>query len=437
MTDNRKYASIENIVKSVSNGSIVKKNIQGKPYYYFQYYKNGKTKSVYIPKKYLEDIEELLKRKADSFNREKELLKNTRNLPSLSANSKELTGQLMMEDKVVARFEKGQLIDIDEKLCPLLIKRTHNLQLFLASRAIDSGRTNARLLKKALNIKESEDYLISQYSYGATITDNYWFKPLFSKLKYGDISFNNDFYGELALNGSFNVLPKYSKHTPQLTLIGSFEKCWKKENGEWWLYKKGSRDNNLSELLAYELSEKLGIETAIYKAINEETIKTRNFASKYNFEPMSAIAGDDDSYSNVYAALSPYGKKIKQAYLKIIYLDTIVFNVDRHNENCGLLRDRISGKVVALAPNFDNNLSLLASGKNIRTNRLKDSLIKMFVDFLKENREAYLLFKEIQFNELNKGILESIDILNKMGDKKEEVIDFILSRYDYLKEKLT
>lgn len=435
MGKTKSVKEIKNIITNVSKGTIVNKNIGGKNYSYFQYYSLGKTKSFYIPNEYVREVREELNYVKDIRNEKKEIELNTRNLPSLSKNAITLSGHIMCGDIPCASYVNGKLISIDENICPLLIKRTHILSMFLSSRAIDAGRTNARLLKKVLNIKETEDYLISQYSYGATITDNYWFRPLYSKLKYKDICFNNDFYSDLALNGSFNLLPKYSKHTPQLTLTGSFEKCWKKEDDVWWLYKKGNKQNIFSELFVYELSKELKIPTAIYQ-YSDGIIRTKNFADINNFEPMVSIAGNDDNYENVFNSLKPYSKAIKKQYLKLIWLDTIVYNVDRHNENCGLLRDKSTGKVISLAPNFDNNLALCGNGKNLNSLTCEDGLMKLFIKFINNNTEANKLFNEIEIKPINKNLLEKCFSKIQMEDKPTEVIDFILNRYEYLNKKL-
>ena len=426
---------LKELIDNTESGSVVRKKINHKDYYYYQYYKLNTTKSVYVAENDLAEVYDAVIKRDERLSKTKEELSHIRDLPSLSQNSKELTGYLMMGDEVVASYNKGELIYIDEDKCPLLIKRTHNVSLFLSSRVIDAGRTNARLLKKTLGIKTSNDVLIAQYSYGATISDNYWFKPLYSKLKYDDICFNNDFYGDLALNGSFKFLPRFSKHTPQLTLPGSFEKCWKKENGEWWLYKKGNSANNFSEVFVSKLAKEISIPTVIYK-LSEGYVKTKNFADKYNFEPMMSIAGDDDSYENVFKALKPYSKEIKKAYLKLIYLDTIVYNVDRHNENCGLLRDRKSGRIVSLAPNFDNNLALKASGTNLKTNSSKDSLMRLFIKFIKNDSTVKSLIKEIEFKSITRPLLQKIYNSIQIEDKDKDVIEFVFDRYLYLQKEI-
>ena len=41
---------------------------------------------------------------------------------------------------------------------------------------------------------------------------------------------------------------------------------------------------------------------------------------------------------------------------------TFCLNADRHTNNYGVLRDPDSGKVLRLAPNFDNNIALISNG---------------------------------------------------------------------------
>ena len=53
-----------------------------------------------------------------------------------------ITGTLMSEDRVIATVKNGVITDADERLLPLYLKRTGNIEGWLASRAIDSHRTN-------------------------------------------------------------------------------------------------------------------------------------------------------------------------------------------------------------------------------------------------------------------------------------------------------
>lgn len=418
-------------LEGLPRGYISIKEIKGKKYHYNQYLSNGKLVSKYIPNSKLEEFKEkLYERKKIEY--EIDYLRSSgKKLPTLSTNAKELTGYLMCEDTVVAEFKNGECTYIDEKRAPLLIKRTHNLIEFLKGRVIDESRVNSRLLKKFMEIKETKKEDIALRVYGKTITDSFWFKPKFSKLNYCDIEFKDDFYDDLSLNGTIAIIPKSPRYSPQLTAIGSYEKCWKIIDGKWWLYKKGTDREIFSEMFCYKLAKALGIDTAIYET-EKEYIRSLDFSSGYNFEPISSIAGDDDSYDNVFNSLSEYSFDIQRDYIRLIMFDTIVNNVDRHNENCGLLRDIKSGEVLKLAPNFDNNLALISRQSITNTDPKLDGFVSYFIKFIKQNKQAQQIFKTINLNKIDNNIIKKIS--NEINPEVDSQLleKYIMNRINYL-----
>lgn len=423
------FAELIRLSLELPKGYISKKVINGKTYYYLQYFENGKKLSKYIKKENLPTIEAQLKKSEEVHERLMKFESTSKKMAVLDKRARELTGYLMMEDEVVASFKTGELTYINEQKAPLLIKRTHNLSTFLASRAIDSTRINSRLLKRYLNVSHENDETIPLYAHGAVITDNYWFKPLGSRLKYKDICFDSDMYADIALKGEIRFFFKKNYLNPQLTLIGSFEKCWRKINNQWWIYKKGTPKEYFSELFAYELCRRFGFDTAIYE-YDDGYIKSLNFADKYNFEPMSAIADNDDTFDNSFNRIYKYGEDFAKDYLKIIFMDALINNVDRHNENYGFFRNKKTGKIVKMAPNFDNNMSLISRSPLIE-NCTRDGFIQLFIKFLRNNQKAHELIKTIPFIELTPQIIN--DCVNNIPIKIEEDIKTpLLKRYKYL-----
>ena len=120
---------------------------------------------------------------------------------------------------------------------PLFLRRVHNADMWLKTRAIDSHRANSRLLKKAPRLQEKDDISTVIHVNGATITDNYWIKPFDIDLTYDNVKFDNDYFSRLALKETYDRFNRVanSKHTktPELTNIGSFEKCWRLIDGKW------------------------------------------------------------------------------------------------------------------------------------------------------------------------------------------------------------
>ena len=403
-------------LESLPTGYISKKNIHGKDYFYLQYKNNGKLVSKYIKEDDLEKLKADLKRREEIEKEIKSLLAKEKNLNSLSKTTLELSGYVMEEDRVVAEFDKGVLVSIDNDNAPLIIKRTHDLVSFLSSRILDTSRTNARLLKRIMNVHGEEEYLIALKNHATSVTDNYWFRSKNSRLKYKDVSLESDIYNEASLKGELLYFPKEAKLSPQFSLLGSYEKCWKLIDNEWWMYKSETKEEMYSELIASKISLLLNIPTAFYE-IDGGYIRTKNFTTKYNFEPISSLAGDNDSFEHIFNLLLNLDKELAKQYLKIIYFDALVNNVDRHNENLGFLRDKKNGRIVSLAPNFDLNMSLFA--RNTLLSQTKDGFISLFIRFVETHDEVRELFKE-----------SDIPSLNETG------IDTILSQYDLSKWSL-
>lgn len=400
-------------LESLPKGYISRKHIHDKDYFYLQYKENGKLISKYIKEDDLPSLKSQLNKREEIEKEIKYLLSKEKNLNTLSPSTLELSGYVMLLDTVVAEFNKGVLTYIDDKRAPLIIKRTHDLVSFLSSRILDTSRTNARLLKRIMNIHTEEEYIIALKNHATSVTDNYWFRSKNSRLKYKDVSLSSDIYNEVSLKGELLYFPKEAKLSPQFSLLGSYEKCWRLINNEWWIYKKESLEEMYSELIASKISLLLDIPTAYYE-IDKEYIRTKNFATQYNYEPLQSICGDNDSYEYVFNALYNLDIKLAKEYLKIIYFDALTNNVDRHNENLGLLRDKESGDVISLAPNYDLNMSLFA--RNPLLKQEKDGFLSLYLKFVNSHTMVKELYRELD-----------IPILS------EKDIDKILSRYDLRK----
>ena len=336
-------------------------------------------------------------------------------------------------DTLVAVWQDNKLNIVNEPLLPLYLKKIQNADLWLETRAIDSHRANSRLLKKALRLVEKDDISTVIHVNGATITDNYWIREIGSDLTYNDVKFSDDYFSNLALKGNYDSFNKAANSkrskTPELTNVGSFEKGWKLRDGKWWMYKKASHDEMFSELFVYELGKALGMNMAVYER-GEGCIKSLDFtdAASVNFEPASTFMGDNEDYIDVVKALEKICPDAIPDYIRMIFMDTICANPDRHTNNFGLLRDVKTGEFIGFAPNYDNNMALISRGYPSKPGA-KDMLISLFNELMDE----YPSFKKYIPEVTETMVRDVLDKLN-MKVKSQIIVDLVVGRYNLIKQ---
>ena len=334
---------------------------------------------------------------------------------------------------LVAVWNDNVLTVVNADLIPMYLKYNQDADRWLASRAIDHRRPNSRLLKKALRLVEKDDISSVIHVNGAKITDNYWIRELGSELTYSDVKFSDDYFSNLALKGNYDSFnraanSKRSK-TPELTNVGSFEKCWKLRDGKWWMYKKASHDEMFSELFVYELGCALGMNMAVYQR-GDACIKSLDFteAARVNFEPASTFMGDNEDYIDVVKALEKICPNAIPDYIRMIFMDTICANPDRHTNNFGLLRDTQTGELIGFAPNYDNNMALISRGYPSKPGS-KDMLISLFNELIKEYPD-YCAYIPTVTEEMVRNVIEKLN----MKVKSKVVIDLVMGRYSLIEK---
>ena len=432
---------IEEELARLPNGYISKKMINAKERFYLQWLENGKLKSKYIKAAEFDGISAQMEKKKQLQDELKALKETTeglreQNLKRKAArNMQNITGTLMSEDRVIATVKNGEMIDYDEALIPLYLKRTKYMEGWLASRAIDTHRTNSRLLKRALRLHTVDNAQTALAVNAATVTDRYWFKPEGSNACYEEIRFKENYFDNLALFGDPNGFSHKPSRTPELTNTGSFEKCWRLIDGTWWIYKSGTKNEYFSELFICKLGEKLGLPMAHYE-LDGEYIRSKDFTNgaDVNFEPMRSLADDDEDYENCFNILNEISPDIAVQYLLLLWMDTVCYNMDRHTENFGLLRDVKTGKIISLAPNYDNNIALIAKGYPTDVRRGHDGLIGFLKTFIQGSEEAHEMYRQIKPPEITEDIIdECLDEIPIEVDR-EYIRTFILCGQDRVRE---
>ncbi len=434
-------SALEKELSACPVGYISRKVINGKERFYLQWTENGKVKSRYIKANELDAARTSVERRKQLQEKLKELRATPEGVQNSNLKRKavrsmqNITGTLMSEDRPIAKIQNGIITESVEELLPLYLKRTKNVEGWIASRAIDAHRTNSRLLKKALRLRTTDDVQTALAVNAATVTDRYWFKPDGSSAVYEDIRFKENYFDQLALRGDPDSFSHKPSRTPELTNTGSFEKCWKLIDGKWWMYKSGNDEECFSELFICKLGEKLGLDMAHYE-MDGQYIRSKDFTdgASVNFEPIRALVDDDEDYENCFEVLNSLSPDIAKQYLILIWMDSVCYNMDRHTENFGLMRDVKSGKILSLAPNYDNNIALIAKGYPSDVTRKGDGLIRFFREFVAGCDAAREMYRQMDLPEI------TVEIINECLDEipievdRAYIRDFILNGQERVRE---
>lgn len=208
-------------------------------------------------------------------------------------------------------------------------------------------------------------------THAASINDSFWVKNEDENVIWNDISFYrndfNDTISKLAFEGLGLYGIQMSSTSPELTTDGSFRKCWKKEDGEIYLYKRGiSGAYNAGlepycEALASEIIHEVdptSVQYSVLKLHREAATKCKSFTNEdIGFVPLRKLVNRSITLDELLDFFDSLG--CREQFQRMLVLDAITFNVDRHLGNIGILIDNDRQKPITIAPNFDFNLSML------------------------------------------------------------------------------
>lgn len=351
--------------------------------------------------------------------------------------------EILSRNTVVATWEDHTLSVCVEALLPEFLKRCANLSLWLETRAVDSHRANSRLLKKALRLQERDDLSTVLSANGVSITDSYWVRAKGSHLCYEDVRFDDSYFlkiaANLALYGRSSSMNYIAGHpfqpTPELTNTGSFEKCWRMEDGTWWMYKAATSKEAFSELFVCALCRQLHIAVADYEKVpHKNLVKTADFThhASVNFEPAFSFVGEDETYEHVLGAIQRLCPDAVPAYLHMIFIDTLVMNPDRHTANFGLLRDVETGHYLGFSPLFDHNMALISRGYPTSTTVSKnDLMIDLFVEILRAHPEYQSVLPTLKQEDVEMALQQV-----NMKVRTKFVLEYIMNRYAAMLDRL-
>lgn len=355
---------------------------------------------------------------------------------------------IMHKTEIIALADEEKITEIINKaLCPHCFAVGMPLYIWLDNRCVDMHRSHSRKLFKALRLRNSENTaeLIS-VGHGVSITDNWWIQREDENLDYSSLKKYNEQIADIALLGGSDSDERNTNGYLELGTVGSYEKAWRFEDGFWYMYKQGGIQELVSEYYSYLFLKAMDFNVAEYRIKSVKSAETglsttfmlsKDFTNnaEVDFEPFCNYFNDNEEPDFIIPQLPE--NLIKQ-YVMTVFYDALLFNGDRHNQNIGVLRDSSTGEIIELAPGFDYNLSLIASG----VPRINKNTGNVFTEGILGNETCRSILKENipdkqKIADAVKSATEGVKSALGLNDLNYSLIEnYIKDTFDYIFESI-
>lgn len=296
-----------------------------------------------------------------------------------------------------------------------------------AKRSIPASRSGLRETLDLLHMSVPQELLAK--CYGLSLSDQYWISPKDKPLMWKEINFfDHDFSEDVG-----NLLFGYGEFSDSMSLIspdntsdGQLIKKWKIADGKRVLIKGGSnpyQQEPLCEVIASGIAERLCIPHTKYTLLWEQekpfsvcqdfiTSETE-LVSAYHIMQSRKKPNDLSDYEFYLNCAEQLGvKNIREQTEKMIVLDFLIGNEDRHFNNFGLIRNAVTLEWIGVAPIFDCGTSLWYNTQESLIKPLSPNLPAK--PFKKTHREQIKLVKDFSWLDMKK--------LKGMEEEMEEIL---------------
>ncbi len=257
---------------------------------------------------------------------------------------------------------------------------------------------------------------------GLSLSDAYWIKPRNGNMKWEDVNFFDNIFSKDMGDILFETIKKdadFDLRSPDSTTSGCLKKRWQIIDGKRFLIKGGNeafRQQPFNEVIASRIMDRLDIPHVPYEIYWQggcpysicETFASpgSELVSAWNVLQVRPKANHENNYMHYIKLCRESGiKDIEHDLDRMLVLDYIIANEDRHFNNFGIIRNADTLEWTNAAPIFDSGTSL---GYDKLPHRLdKDIKCKPFKASHEKQLELVRSFDWIDFSKLG-GIEDEI-----------------------------
>ena len=381
-------------ISELPKGYISKKTVSGNVYFYHQWTEGGVKQSRYLHDDEVEvlstQIEERKKLQAELKDVKAEMTRQPK-LRQTDEQGNEVTHMnctLMHKRIAVAELELDNDTGFIQKIgtvyapehLPLGIPIRRGitdrkaLNEWWTDRSIPASRSGVREALETLDITNTRMLLIK--CYGLSLSDQYWICPEGSGLTWEKVNFFNNGFSDDIGNVLFGSNKKPSNpldfSSPDNTSDGNLKKRWKIIDGKRCLVKGGSnpfRQQPLNEVIATEIMKRLDIPHVPYTvtwnkgapySICEDFIdENTELIPAWRIIQTQKQDNSTSLYQHFLNCCNALGIPGAEEFLdRMITLDYIIANEDRHLNNFGAIRNAETLEWIGMAPIYDSGSSL-------------------------------------------------------------------------------
>ena len=328
--------------------------------------------------------------------------------------------ELVFDESTGSIIKTGTVYDRD-RLPVGVTERNGKADRFLLNewwrnRSIPDTRQGIKDALYALEINNTQ--VLPLRSYGLSLSDSYWILPESSNINWYDLNFFDNAFSEDVgdvLFGREKNIETFDFNSPDNTTDGYLRKRWKIANGKRCLIKGGSnpfRQQPFNEVIASKIMDRLGIDHVPYSIIWEdgepysvcEDFVTRDTELISAWRIMQTQKKDNSSsvYRHFVNCCKSLGAPdVVPALDRMIVLDYIIANEDRHLNNFGLLRNAETLEWLGFAPIYDSGSSLGYNSLLSQIHTEKNITCKPFKRRHEEQLKLVTSFDWIDFSKLS------------------------------------
>lgn len=300
---------------------------------------------------------------------------------------------------------------------------------------------------------ESDIMSLVLKSYGLSLSDHYWVKPEGQGIEWENVNyFDNEFsedMGNLLFGGE--MPNKVDFHSPDNTSDGWLKKRWKISNGERILLKGGSnpfQQEPFNEVIASRFMKTLGVDCVPYGIVWQDgypySVCTDFITKDTELVPASRLMkmkkkpNHENTYQHFVSCCTEVGLDAVPFLDRMLTVDFIIANEDRHFNNFGLVRNPETLEFAAFAPIYDSGTSLCYNRNERQFNRYESK--PFYTDY---NRQASLITSFDWFdkavaagilNDIEEVLKESVDNGFMTADRVQQLKQFVNMKYEHICE---